>query len=348
MRILLTGATGLVGTAVTDRLIATAPPGTELVRAARRNAHVPLIRWDIGAEPPPAELADRWDVIVHTAASNRWTMTRAEAMHANVRPLRAVLALAGPETHVVHVSTASVGGVRSPEDLSDAEFEGYGNGYEWSKAVCEEIVTTEHLGPATVIRPPLVVGCRADGRISRFSGLYTLFPALVSGLAAVVVGDPDGYAEISPLDEVADAVAAAALGPAPAVLRTETVAAGGAGLRLSTLIDITCDTINTFRAAHGAGPIATPPVVSTDRWNSFFLPLARQELSPVQQQAVSLLAMFQSCTSMAEPFEPTRPVRDPGEVLAASVRHWARSNPRQALAAPSPWTLVAASSQEKP
>ncbi|GAA3029647.1 hypothetical protein GCM10020000_02880 [Streptomyces olivoverticillatus] len=59
------------------------------------------------------------------------------------------------------------------------------------------------------------MGSRADGRISRFSGPYTLFPALVSGLAAVVVGDPDGYAEISPLDEVADAIAAAALGPAP-------------------------------------------------------------------------------------------------------------------------------------
>lgn len=342
MRILLTGATGVVGTEVADRLCSTAPHSIDLVRTARRRAHSPLVRWDIGAEPAPAELTGRWDVIVHTAASTRWTMTRAEATDSNIRTLRAVLALAGPETHVVHVSTAYVGGVRNPEDLRGAEFEGYRNGYEWSKAVCEEIVTTEHPGPATVIRPPLIMGSRADGRISRFSGPYTLFPALVSGLAAVVVGDPDGYAEISPLDEVADAIAAAALGPAPASPLTEIIAAGGASLRLSTLIEITCDTINAFRAGHGVAPIATPPMVSTDSWNRFFLPLAQQWLSPVQQQAVNLLAMFQSYTSMAEPFEPTRPVRDPGEVMAASVRHWAYSKPRQALATPSPWTLVAA------
>ncbi|MFF9479510.1 SDR family oxidoreductase [Streptomyces sp. NPDC014733] len=340
MRILLTGATGIVGTEVTDRLRTTAPRGTDLVRTARRHAPGPLVRWDMGAAAVPPELAGPWDVIVHTAASTRWTLSRTEAADANIRPLRAVLELAGPGTHVVHVSTAYVGGVRNPEDLRGPEFEGYRNGYEWSKAVCEEIVTTEHRGPVTLIRPPLIMGNRADGRISRFSGPYTLFPALVSGLAAVVVGDPDGYAEISPLDEVADAIVAAALGPAPDAPRTETLAAGAAALRLSDLVGISCATVNEVRTAHGAVPIAVPPTVSTDSWNRFFLPMARQWLSPVQQQAVDLLAMFQSYTSMTEPFSPTRPVRDPGEVMAASVRHWARSRPRQALASPSPWTLV--------
>ncbi|MGW1836070.1 SDR family oxidoreductase [Streptomyces sp. NPDC002067] len=340
MRILLTGATGIVGTEVAGRLRAAAPPGTRLTGVARRAASRPVVRWHLGAEPAPPELAGPWDVIVHTAASTRWTLSRAEALDANIRPLRAVLALAGPATHLVHVSTAYVGGVRNPGDLRGPEFEGYRNGYEWSKAVCEEIVTAEHRGPVTVVRPPLIMGGRADGRISRFSGPYTLFPALVSGLAAVVVGDPDGYAEISPLDEVADAIVAAALGPAPAAPRTETLAAGPAALRLGSLVRIACDTVNAFRAAHGVAPVAVPPTVPTESWNRFFLPLARQWLSPVQQQAVDLLAMFQSYTSMAEPFTPTRPVRDPGAVLATSVRHWARSRPRQALATPSPWTLV--------
>ncbi|MGW2638570.1 SDR family oxidoreductase [Streptomyces sp. NPDC001348] len=203
----------------------------------------------------------------------------------------------------MHVSTAYVGGVRAPEDLRGAEFEGYRNGYEWSKAVCEDIVATEHRGPVTIVRPPLVVGRREDGCIARFSGPYSLFPALVSGLAAVVVGDPDGYAEISPVDEVA-----------------EVIAAGQDSLRLDALVDITCDTLNAFRAEHGVEPIAKPPMVSTESWNRFFLPLAEQWLSPVQQQAVKLLAMFQSYTSMSEPFQPTRPVADPGGVMAASVR----------------------------
>ncbi|UNO38557.1 SDR family oxidoreductase [Streptomyces sp. MST-110588] len=341
MRILITGATGVVGSEVVDRLL-TAPNPPLLARTARRATDDTLVSWNIGHEPAPAELTGHWDAIIHTAASTRWTMARDEATDANIRTLRAVLALAGPDTHFVHVSTAYVGGTRNPEDLRGAEFEGYRNGYEWSKAQCESIVTAEHQGPLTVVRPPLIMGRRADGAITRFSGPYTLFPALVSGLAAVVVGDPDGYAEISPVDEVAEVIAAAALGTPPPTPRTEIVTAGRASMRLSTLVDITCETINEFRAANGAEPIAVPPMVSTDSWNRFFLPLARQWLSPVQQHAVNLLAMFQSYTSMTEPFEPTHPVRDPAEVMATSVRHWARSKPRQALATPSPWTLVAA------
>jgi len=340
MRILVTGATGVVGTEAVEQLRTASGPEHRLVRTARRPADSTLVPWDLGRGPVPRALAGPWDVIVHTAASTRWTMSREEALQANIRPLRAVLELAGADTHLVHLSTAYVGGVRDPADLRGEEFEGYRNGYEWSKALGESIVTAEHRGPLTIVRPPLVVGRRSDGRIARFSGPYSLFSALVSGLAAVVIGEPDAHTEICPVDEVGQAVVAAALGPAPGRPRTEVVAAGRACLRLSQLIDITCRTLNAFRAEHGAEPIATPPLVSVDSWERFFLPLARQWLSPVQQQAVDLLAMFQSYTGMSEPFEPTRPVADPGAVLAASVRHWARSRPRQALAAPNPWTLL--------
>ncbi|MYU65353.1 SDR family oxidoreductase, partial [Streptomyces sp. SID69] len=72
-----------------------------------------------------------------------WTMTRAEALAANVEPLRAVLALAGRDTHLVHVSTAYVAGERA---AAGTGFDGYRNGYEWSKAVCEEVVREEHPG----------------------------------------------------------------------------------------------------------------------------------------------------------------------------------------------------------
>ncbi|WP_405839712.1 SDR family oxidoreductase [Streptomyces sp. NBC_01518] len=80
--------------------------------------------WNIGSEPPPPALSGHWDVIVHTAASTRWTMSRAEAVAANVDPLRAVLALADADTHVVHVSTAYVAGARAQEDLRDRSSRG--------------------------------------------------------------------------------------------------------------------------------------------------------------------------------------------------------------------------------
>ncbi|AZS89415.1 NAD-dependent epimerase/dehydratase family protein [Streptomyces griseoviridis] len=338
MRILVTGATGVVGTEVVDQLHTAGHPVT---RVARRPADASLVGWRIGAGPAPAALHGHWDVIVHAAASTRWTLSRAEATAANVDALRAVLALADRDTHVVHLSTAYVGGVRNPEDLRGAEFEGYRNGYEWSKAVCEDVVRAEHAGPLTLVRPPLIVGRRGSGEIARFSGPYTIIQALVSGLAAVVVGDPAGYAEISPVDEVAALVVGAALGSPPAAPRTEVLAAGRGALTLDALLDVVCDTVNECRAAHGVDPVRRPPLVSGDSWNRFFLPLADQYLSPFQNQAVKLLAMFQSYTSMREPFEPTRTVVDPAGVMAASVRHWAARKPRLALARPEPWTMLA-------
>ncbi|MEU1295807.1 SDR family oxidoreductase [Streptomyces sp. NPDC005840] len=337
MRILVTGATGVVGTEVVDQLHTAGHPVTPV---ARRETDASLVGWRLGAEPAPAALGGHWDVIVHAAASTRWTLSRSEATAANIDALRAVLALADRDTHVVHLSTAYVGGVRNPEDLRGAEFEGYRNGYEWSKAVCEDVVRTEHPGPLTLVRPPLVVGRRGSGEIARFSGPYTIFQALVSGLAAVVVGDPAGYAEISPVDEVADLVVGAALGAPPPLPRTEVLAAGRDSLTLGALLGVVCDTLDDCRAAHGVAPVQRPPLVSGDSWNRFFLPLADQYLSPFQNQAVKLLAMFQSYTSMREPFEPTRTVRDPAGVLAASVRHWAAAKPRLALARPEPWTML--------
>ncbi|WP_329456159.1 SDR family oxidoreductase [Streptomyces sp. NBC_01497] len=341
MRTLVTGATGVVGTEVVGRLRAEPDGARAAVTAvARRARDSAVTRWTIGAEPPPAPLGGHWDVIVHCAASTRWTLSRQEAEAANIAPLRSVLRLADRDTHVVHVSTAYVGGERSAQDLRGAEFEGYRNGYEWSKAVCERVARDEHAGPLTIVRPPLIMGRRDSGEISRFSGPYTILQALVSGTAAVIVGDPEGYAEISPVDEVADVVARAALGPPPDEPVVGVIAGGADSLRLASLIGIACRTLNEIREANGVAPIDQPPFVPTEAWNRFFLPLADAYLSPFQQQAVRLLAMFQSYTSMTSPFEPTHPVEDPGAVLETAVRHWAARRPRLALASPDPWTLL--------
>ncbi|GLW56345.1 SDR family oxidoreductase [Kitasatospora phosalacinea] len=341
MRVLLTGATGVVGTELAHQLRAAAPEHgrpLDLVPVARRGDGV--VHWRMGTEPPPAALTGHWDVIVHAAASTRWTLGRDEATAANLDPLRAVLALADPDTHLVQVSTAYVGGDRNPEDLRGSEFAGYRNGYEWSKARCEELARELHPGPLTLVRPPLVVGRRRTGEIARFSGPYTMLQALVSGTAAVVVGDPAGHAEISPVDEVAAALTAAVLTPPPDRPRTEVIAAGPDSLDLATLVDVILDTLNAFRAAHGTAPLDRPPLVPTESWNRFFLPLCERHLSPVQNQAVKLLAMFQSYTSMRRPFTPTWKVPDPATAMAASVHHWATRRPRLALARPEPWTLL--------
>ncbi|MEU1408313.1 SDR family oxidoreductase [Streptomyces sp. NPDC005728] len=338
MRILITGA-GVVGTEACARLAAQ-PADVRPVHTTRQAADGSTVEWIMGEQPPPAELDGHWDVIVHTAASTRWSMTRQEATDANIVPLRAALALADRDTHLVHISTAYVDGPRATHDTRSAEFEGWRNGYEWSKARCEQIAAEEHPGPLTMVRPPLILGRRGDGAIARFTGPYTMFQALVSGVAAAVVGSPDGYAEIAPVDEVADAIVAAALGTPPDGPRTEIIAAGPGALRMTDLVDVIFEAVNRFRAENGVAPLAVAPMISTDSWNRFFLPLARQWLTPVQNETLRLLSMFQSYTSMTDPFTPTRIVHDPAEIVAVSVRNWAQLRRRQALAAPQPWILA--------
>jgi nucleoside-diphosphate-sugar epimerase len=296
----------------------------------------------MGAEPAPAELRRHWDVVVHSAASTRWTMTRDEALRANVRTTEAALALADADTHLVHVSTAYVEH-RGPAAATpaDSPYEGYRNGYEWSKAESERVVRAGHAGPLSIVRPPLVFGRSTDGAIARFSGPYTMVQALVSGLAPAVVGDPDGYVEIAGVDQVAAAILDTVSGPPPERPVVGTVAAGPDCLRLAELVAVVCRTLDEWRAERGIAPLAVPPFVAARRWHRFFLPMAARHLSEVQLQAVRLLGMFESYTSMPEPFEPTWKVERPAELLARSIRWWADAKPRHARRLQQPWTAVA-------
>ncbi|WP_320777266.1 SDR family oxidoreductase [Streptomyces sp. CRN 30] len=336
MDILVTGAAGVVGAEVCGQLRAGGHRPVQVVR--RPSPDQDVLAWDMGRAEPPESVRRHWDVIVHAAASTRWTMSRAEATASNIDPLRAALALAGPDTHVVHVSTAYVD---HGDDVGAGrpEYDGYRNGYEWSKARCEALVR-ERGSATTIVRPPLILGRRSDGGVARFSGAYTLLQTLVSGLAALVVGEPEGYAEIAPVDEVAEVIVAAALGPVPADVPVEVIAAGADCLKLDEMLDIILDGINEWRTARGTAPVPRPPMMPADRWHRFCLPLVHEYLSPVQAQAVELLSLFEGYTSMSKPFTPTVPVRDPAEVLRRSVAHWVAAKPQLAGRTPEPWSLV--------
>lgn len=336
MRILVTGASGIVGSEVCAQL---EQAGIAPVKVTSRPDSRPgWVSWRIGAEPAPEAVRQQWDVVVHAAASTRWTMTRDEASAANVEPTREVLRLVDDGGHLVHVSTAYAG----QRQADDGEFDGYRNGYEWSKAQCEDLVRAR--GGYTIVRPPLILGRRSDGVITKFSGPYTLLQTLVSGLAAVVVGSPAGFAEIAPVDQVAGSIVAAALRPRerPPV---DVVAAGDRSLRLDQMVTLILETINAWRDGVGLAPVPRPPTLSLDRWHRFYLPLAREHLSPMQNEVVNLLGMFEAYTSMAEPFAPTTPVLDPAGVLVNSVRYWITRRPRLARRTPEPWSIVGAPEQ---
>lgn len=292
----------------------------------------------MGEELPPAELRGPWDAVIHSAASTRWTMTREEATAANLAPLRAALDLSDTRTRFVHLSTAYV--ASRSRAVSGAEFDGYRNGYEWSKATCESMVTQHDLGSISIVRPPLIIGRRNDGAVSRFIGLYTIIHALTTGLGAALVGDAQGYAEVAPVDLVAETVLERAFRPTPEPTEIEVISGGEQCLTLSELVDIICRTLSEWRAERGLSPVTVPPLITTERWHRLFLPLADAYLTPVQREAVRLLSMFEAYASMKEPITPTRQVENIADLITTSVRYWADAKPLAAAAVPRHWTGV--------
>lgn len=340
MKILLTGSGGVVGSEVADQL-AVFGEKAEVTSVTRRPQRPGESRWVLGSEPPPAELRGHWDVVIHSAASTRWTMSEDEAVAANVRTTEAVLDVVDRDTHLVHISTAYVEG-QNPATLdSDAGFGRFRNTYEWSKARSEELVRARHQGPLTIVRPPLVFGRRVDGSIARLTGPYAMVQSLVSGLAPALVGDPAGFIELAPVDQVAGVIVNAALGTPPATPVVETVASGAGCLRVTDLVDGICRAVNAWRAERGIAPVPVVPVIPSDTWREFHLPLVAAHFSDVQKRAMQLLSAFEGYANMPTPFRPTQVVADPAAVLDSSVRWWADAKPRHAQRVPEPWALAA-------
>ena len=333
-RLLVTGATGALGSELMDQLAAS--DSFEVVATSRRgDASRGVVAWEM-SDVPPSSLTGPWDAVVHTAASTRWTATPEEAYRANVAPVERVLELISAETRLVYVSTAFVQhNPVDPMDLTADRVDEYRNAYEWSKATAERMLWSRQPGLA-VVRPPLIMGRRGDGRINRFAGSYSLMSAVTSGLAAAVLGDPSARVELAPVDQVASVIVDRITG-LEGQGSLDIIAAGQASLTLEQLLSVMCEELNRFRAQHGVAAVDMPPFIPTERWRRFFLPLASEFLSHRQLQALDVLEAFHCYTAESIVFEPTTVVAAPEGVLRASVAYWARTHQRPALRLPKEW-----------
>lgn len=328
--VLVTGATGAVGAQVVEEFRSR---GIDVTACSRRGlAGRGVHSWDL-AQRAPDSLRKPWAVIVHAAASTRWNMTVAEARHANLDSVNEVAELA-TETgaHLVFVSTAYAVGA---DGRGGEAREGYRNAYEWSKRQAE-LRLVRRVERLSIVRLPLVIGRQDDGAIARFSGSYALFQGLATGLLAAIVGSPDARVELAPVDVCAkiicDLALATPIGAAP-----RAIGANSAAPTLEQVFSIACDEINAFRGERGQPPISSPPTISRERWTRFFLPFCRDELSPLQLHAVTLLSEFHNYTSDACIYEADALIADPLPALRRSLRYWAECHETLALRAPRAW-----------
>ena len=241
-RVLLTGATGVIGAAVLEGLLALQDTAvTLLLRGASRDAverrrddlltellgsddaasarsRVEVVRGDIteerlGLGPEDyGRLAEQCSHIIHCAAEIRMNLSHDALRAAAVGGTKHVLSLgrAAPGLRKLEiVSTIGVGGrmIDVPEQWLSAP-RVFHNPYEEAKAEAETIVqeASREL-PITVHRPSMVVGDSRTGRVRAFQVFYHLCEFL-SGLRSRGIVPELGNATVDtvPMDTVVNAL----------------------------------------------------------------------------------------------------------------------------------------------
>ncbi len=155
--------------------------------------------------------------VLHCAASISFDNTLEEARAVNTAgalrmiELSRAIAAAGRLRRHLHVSTAYVAGrfqgVFRETDLDRGQ--GFRNTYEQSKFDAEQAIG-EAAGdlPLAIARPSIVVGDSRSGWTPAFNVIYWPMRAFSRGLMDEVAIDPDGLADIVPIDYVADGLMA--------------------------------------------------------------------------------------------------------------------------------------------
>jgi long-chain acyl-CoA synthetase len=253
--VLLTGATGFLGTQVARRLLVR--PGVRVValvraddddRAARRLARSwwdwPELVEAVGERVEPLAgdvsaprlgltdlaydaIAGRVTHIVHAAADLRIDAPAKELARTNVTGTANVIALARAASRdhrferLLHVSTAYVAGTRRgrvAEDALDASA-GFANAYERTKYEGERLARAARDEiPVTVVRPSMIVGDSTTGQVTTFNTFYVPLRLFMTGRLRIVPARGHVRVDIIPVDQVADGVARLVFAPAAAGL----------------------------------------------------------------------------------------------------------------------------------
>jgi len=297
--VLLTGATGLVGTELLvrylertqrtvyalvrardarhadERLRATlvgafgaAQPFAGRVRALAGDVTQP----GLGLDPAvAAELAQAVSEIVHGAASVSFDIDLETARRVNVEGTREMLALAescqrhGGLRRFTYISTAYVAGEHrgafGEDDLDVGQR--FRNAYERSKFESEQLVDAcrDRL-PITVVRPSIIVGDSASGWTSSFNVLYWPTRALARGSYPVLPARRRSPVDVVSVDYVADAVLALTHA-AGAAGHTYHLTAAEDATSMSELLAIACDKLRC----------KAPPLISPCLYRHVIAPL---------------------------------------------------------------------------
>ncbi|MEU9451488.1 SDR family oxidoreductase [Streptomyces sp. NPDC048277] len=246
--VLLTGASGVLGTALLTELPSSCDV-VALIHECGCPGAAQQVRGDLTAprlglnRAAYADLARRVDVVVHCAAVTDFTKGPGATHALNEAGTRAVAeftADAGAVLH--HVSTAFVARnelTRSRLGRETGEAGARPEDYLDSKRAGEQVVRDSGV-PAVIVRPSIVIGDSRTGEISAFQGLHGILLMLLRGLMPLVPLPAASLIDFVPQDVVARSVAALIADGRRA--GEVWVTAGPEALRAQQMLDLVSDT----------------------------------------------------------------------------------------------------------
>lgn len=237
-RLLLTGATGIVGCEIVRSLLRSANPPEILLLLRGSDAEVTakrrwLLNWceapagrgdllrcirgdmcreGLGLSESDRSAASAVTRILHAGAVTGFDQTREAACLNNVAGTNNVIEHGRRCTQIERIGIVStvfvagrrVGTIREDELDPNVDFN---NEYERSKALAEQDVRLAMRDlPLDIYRLSIVVGRRSDGYISRLSGIYPIFRLFHEGLLAMVPGVEGQSVDLIPSDFAAAAM----------------------------------------------------------------------------------------------------------------------------------------------
>ena len=242
----MTGATGLLGTEVVARLLATTQCTIyALVRAdsdaeaAHRlqalwwedkglaeaiGQRVVAIAGDMTDDPSrlaarTGHLAQHITHVIHCAAETGLQKSKEQLWRINVEGTRHMVQLAKGFTQLqrfTYISTAYVAGTQSGRIVEDGPLatcdSAFYSLYEQSKAEAERVVGASGL-PLTICRPGMIVGNSQTGRTRNFNTVYYVLKLLLQGRLPVLPVSRQQTVNVVPVDDVARRVVALTFHP---------------------------------------------------------------------------------------------------------------------------------------